>query len=112
MKNRGGRIGAGAFLALASCSISSAIIAVAHAGTRDDVAPRAQQQAEQPSQESQGTIEKTEAKYVLEDKALGATYQLDNQDKAKEYLGEDVKVTGKLDPNTNTIEVSEIQELN
>ncbi len=49
---------------------------------------------------------------MLEDKALGATYQLDNQDKAKEYLGEDVKVTGKLDPNTNTIEVSEIQELN
>lgn len=70
-----------------------------------------QQQTKQPSQEFQGTIEKAGAKYVLNDKASGAKYQLDTQDKAKEFLGKDVKVTGTLDPSTNTIEVSEIQEM-
>jgi hypothetical protein len=111
IKNRVGLIGVGAVLALTLCPTSSAKNAVAQTGTCSDLAPQVPQQTEHPSQEFQGTIEKAGAKYVLEDKASGATYQLDNQDKAKQYFGEDVKVTGTLDPNTNTIEVSEIQEL-
>lgn len=78
---------------------------------RMGVSSQVQQQVKQPSQEFQGTIEKAGTKYVLDDKASGAKYELDNQDKAKEFLDEDVKVTGTLDPNTNAIEVSEIQEL-
>lgn len=70
-----------------------------------------QTQTKQPSQEFQGTIEKAGTKYVLEDKASGAKYQLSNQDKAKEFVDKDVKVTGTLDPSTNTIDVSAIQEM-
>ena len=67
-------------------------------------------QAQQQSvQKFQGTIVKSKDKYILQDKMSGATYQLDNQDKAKEFAGRDVKVTGTLDPSTNTIQVSDIQ---
>jgi uncharacterized protein DUF5818 len=67
------------------------------------------QAQQQPVQKFQGTIVKSKDKYILQDKASGATYQLDNQDKAKEFAGRDVKVTGTLDPSTNTIQVSDIQ---
>lgn len=67
---------------------------------------RAQQQS---VQKFQGTIVKDKDKYILQDKTSGATYQLDNQDKAKEFAGRDVKVTGTLDPSTNTIQISDIQ---
>lgn len=70
----------------------------------------AQVQAQQQSvQKFQGTIVKSKDKYILQDKMSGATYQLDNQDKAKEFAGRDVKVIGTLDPRTNTIQVSDIQ---
>ena len=70
----------------------------------------AQVQAQQQSvQKFQGTIVKSKDKYILQDKMSGATYQLDNQDKAKEFAGRDVNVIGTLDPRTNTIQVSDIQ---
>ncbi|HEV2223154.1 MAG TPA: DUF5818 domain-containing protein [Candidatus Acidoferrales bacterium] len=70
----------------------------------------AHSQAQQQSvQKFQGTIVKSKDKYILQDKMSGATYQLDNQDKAKEFAGRDVKVIGTLDPRTNTIQVSDIQ---
>lgn len=69
----------------------------------------AQAQTKQPVQEFQGTVERVGARYVLMDKASGARYQLDKQDKAREFVGKDVKITGTLDPSTNTIEVSEIE---
>lgn len=70
---------------------------------------QSQGQTKQPVQEFQGTIEKSGAKYILEDKASGAKYQLDKQDEAREFAGKDVKITGTLDPSSNTIEVSEIK---
>lgn len=72
---------------------------------------QAQLQTKQPSQEFQGTIEKKGTKYILVDKASGANYQLSDQDKAKQYYGKDVKVTGTLDPSTNTIDVSAVKEM-
>jgi Protein of unknown function (DUF5818) len=112
MKNRPGLIGAGAILVLALCCLSSAKNAAAQTRPHNfGVSTEAQQQTRQPSQEFQGTIEQAGTKYILEDKASGATYQLDNQDKAKQFLDQDVKVTGTLYPSTNTIEVSEIEEM-
>jgi hypothetical protein len=100
-----------AVLALAICSSSSANSRTARTRVQDlVVSATAQQQTRQPAEEFQGTIEKTGTKYVLDDKASGATYQLDNQDKAKQFADKDVKVTGTLDPSTNTIQVSEIEE--
>lgn len=110
MKGKSGLMAVCAVLAFTACSTTSATKATTPTKRESPVA-FAQQQAQQPSQEFQGTIEKRQTKYVLEDKASGATYQLDNQDKAKEFVDKDVKVTGTLDPSTNTIEVSEIQEV-
>ncbi len=56
-----------------------------------------------------GEISQMDGKYVLEDTASKATYQLDDQQKAKQYDGKKVKVTGSLDAATNTIHVSDIQ---
>jgi hypothetical protein len=55
----------------------------------------------------QGTISQSQAGYVLKDSA-GVTYQLDDQKKAKDFSGQNVKVTGTLDSSTNTIRISAI----
>lgn len=112
MKNRGGPIGPGAILVLALCFPSSVKGATGQTRLESGEAwTLAQQQAKQPSQEFQGTVTKAGTKYILDDKASGATYELDNQDKARQFVNKDVKVTGTLDPSTNTIEVAEIQEV-
>lgn len=68
-----------------------------------------QQTPRQATQKFQGTIVKAKTKYILQDKSSGATYQLDNQDQAKQFAGKDVTVSGTLDPSTNTIQVSDIK---
>lgn len=70
---------------------------------------QADDDSEQASQTFTGTISKSEDKFVLvgED---SSKYNLDNQDKAKDFEGKKVTVTGTLDKDSNTIKVSEIQE--
>jgi hypothetical protein len=58
-------------------------------------------------QSFQGKISQSEAGYVLKDSG-GTTYQLDDQKKAKDFSGQNVKVTGTLDSSTNMIRVSSI----
>lgn len=94
------------------CSPTSAKSAAAQTMPQSLERPaQSQLQTKQPAQEFQGTVEKAGTKYILEDKASGARYQLSNPDKAKQFLDKDVKVTGTLDPSTNTIDVSEIEEM-
>jgi Protein of unknown function (DUF5818) len=45
-------------------------------------------------------------KYVLQ--SAGISYQLDDQEKAKKFEGQQVKVNGDLDKSTKTIRVSDI----
>jgi hypothetical protein len=78
--------------------------------------PAAQQQAPQQNdvqtQEAKpfsGTIMKEKGKLVLKDTAANISYQLDDQEKAKQFVGKQVKVTGKLDMNTNLIHVETIE---
>jgi hypothetical protein len=83
--------------------------------------PAAQQQqpadaASQPSAMSQtsdshtfaGKIAKSGGKLVLKDSVSKSTYALDDQDKAKQFEGQQVKVTGTLDGPTNTIRIASI----
>jgi uncharacterized protein YdeI (BOF family) len=56
-----------------------------------------------------GRIALADGKYVLKDGAGKATYHLDDQEKAKQFDGQNVKVTGTLDESNNTIHVVEIQ---
>ena len=46
-------------------------------------------------------------KYVL--KTDTGTYQIDAQDKAKQFEGKQVKVSGNLDKATSTLRVTDIQ---
>ncbi len=48
-------------------------------------------------------------KFVLQDTAKKITYQLDDQDKPKEFAGQKVKVTGTYDKATKTVHVEKIE---
>ena len=66
-------------------------------------------QSQQKSAQSfEGTITKSGDKLVLQDTATQASYQLDDQSKAKQYEGKKVKVMATMDPNTNTLHVVDI----
>ena len=56
-----------------------------------------------------GKIAKAGGKYVLKDNATKMTYSLDDQSQAKKFEGQNVKVTGMLDGQSNTIHVSLIE---
>jgi hypothetical protein len=56
-----------------------------------------------------GTVVKAGGKYVL--KTNDMNYQLDDQQKAKRFVGQQVKVSGSLDTNTSTIHVSDISPM-
>lgn len=58
-----------------------------------------------------GTIIKQNDLLMLQDPIAKVRYQLDNQDKARPFAGKQVKVTGKLELNTNLIHVNEIQPI-
>ncbi|PYX84713.1 MAG: hypothetical protein DMG68_19955 [Acidobacteria bacterium] len=58
------------------------------------------------SQPFTGTVVKAGSKYVL--KTTDATYQLDDQEKARKFEGQQVKVNGALDQSTSTIHIADI----
>jgi hypothetical protein len=58
-----------------------------------------------------GRIVKENGDLVLKDPVSKVTYKLSDPAKAKEFVGKQVKVTGKLDMNSNTIEVGNIEPL-
>ncbi|MBZ5664396.1 MAG: hypothetical protein LAO30_07290 [Acidobacteriia bacterium] len=73
----------------------------------------AQQPVNTPSQQQsaqsfEGKITKSGDKFVLKDNATQAAYQLDDQDKAKQFEGKTVKVKATVDPNTNTLHIVDI----
>src|SRR5690242_8047223 len=81
----------------------------------DQPGQKSEQQPEPETQESTaqsitGTIAKVGEKYVLET-SENLAYQLDDQDKAKQYEGKRVKVRGTLDKTTGTIHIQAIELL-
>jgi uncharacterized protein YdeI (BOF family) len=58
-----------------------------------------------------GRIVKESGEFVLNDPVTKVSYKLRDPAKAKQYQGKQVKVTGKLDMNSNTIEVDSIELL-
>jgi hypothetical protein len=56
-----------------------------------------------------GTVVKAGGKYVL--KTSDAAYQLDDQGKAKQFVGQQVKVNGNLDSSTSMIHISDISPI-
>ena len=56
-----------------------------------------------------GRITKENGNIVLKDPVTKVTYKLNDPSKAKQYVGKQVKVSGKLDLNTNTIQMENIE---
>jgi hypothetical protein len=54
-----------------------------------------------------GTVQKAGSGYVL--RASSGTYQLDDGGQAQQFEGKQVKVVGKLDPQSQTIHVQSIE---
>jgi uncharacterized protein YdeI (BOF family) len=84
--------------------------------------PPSQQQPNQPPGQSQnpnaqgssgqsdaqvftGVITKVGDKYMLQDSANGTSYGIDQQELAKKYEGQKVRIKGTLDPDGKTIHV-------
>jgi hypothetical protein len=106
-------------VALTAASFFSSQPALGQSGSGSSPNPTTQQQPMPPDQEAQttpaatettfsGKIVKSGGKLVLTDAGNNTTYQLDDQQKAREFLNKTVKVTGVLDATTGTIRVSAI----
>ena len=62
----------------------------------------------QEKQRFEGKISRSGDRLVLEDKAGKTSYQLDDQQFAGLFEGKDVKITGRLDSDSNAIYISDI----
>ena len=69
------------------------------------------QQSEKDTKILTGTIIKDGDAFVLSDAANKLSYKLDDPQKASQYEGKKVKVTGTVDVARNTIHVETIQEI-
>lgn len=70
-----------------------------------------QQDQQQPEVKTfTGRISKSGQKFILEDPAMNTSYQLDDQKKAQQHEGKNVKVTGTLDAQNNVIHVHAIDD--
>jgi len=56
-----------------------------------------------------GVVVRVSGRVLLKDPVTKMNYQLDDQRKAKPYIGKQVKVIGKLDLNSNTIHIDSIE---
>ncbi len=119
-------------LAMAVTFLTLALTPSMHAQQSDqDAAPAAPHQMDPAEQQQQneaqmpssgdtttheaktftGRIVKENGELVLKDPVTKVSYKLDDPAKAKQYMGKQVKVTGKLDMNSNTIQVDGIEPL-
>ena len=80
------------------------------ASTNIPVTP-AQQESREKTKTFSGTILKSGDNFVLSDGASKISYVLDNAEKASQFEGKKVKVTGTVDVANNTIHVETIQEI-
>lgn len=96
MKTRLLRIATLLFLAAGVAALNAQ---TPQANPQDSQQPTAAQQPNdmQASAPFSGTIVKEKGKLVLKDSTTNMNYQLDDQEKAKQFEGKQVKVTGKLD---------------
>jgi hypothetical protein len=105
-------------LALTAALCLASLPALAQGASGSPSTPTAQQQPMPPENQNassaaaeqtfSGKIVKMGSKLVLTDASNKTTYQLDDQQKAQDFVNKNVKVTGVLDAGTGTIRVSAI----
>jgi len=98
------------------CLAGSSAIAQSSSSPNHDATAQQEpaQQPDAPNTASEtktfiGKIMQTGDKLVLSDPASKTIYQLDDQQKAQEFVNKNVKVTGVLDASTGVIRVSAIE---
>ena len=64
--------------------------------------------AQQSARSFQGKIAKAGHEFVLQESSTQTAYKLDDQDKAKQFEGKNVKVMATVDPSTSTLHVVDI----
>jgi hypothetical protein len=64
--------------------------------------------AQQSARSFEGKIAKSGHELVLQESSTQTAYKLDDQDKAKQFEGKNVKVMATVDPSTNTLHVVDI----
>ena len=62
----------------------------------------------QSARSFEGRIAKAGDQYVLEDRAAQTSYKLDDQEKAKKFLGKNVKVMATMDSRSHILRVIDI----
>ena len=80
-------------------------------GQASSTPQKEQTDATTPSQTArsfEGKISKSGDQFVLQDNATSTSYKLDDQDKAKQYEGKNVKVMATMDASSNTLHVVDI----
>ncbi len=108
-------------LTIAAAALLSMPVSTPAGGANAGDAPKAwaQGQADQPEQRPQdqgktqtfsGTITKSGEDFTLTDKERGINYKLDDIQKAGQFEGKTVKVTGTVDAEGQIIHVETIQE--
>jgi len=104
-----------AWMSLLAVVLAMSVQAIAQSPSQDSAAAMQQQTtlAQDTSNATDaktftGKIVKAGDKLVLRDAASNTTYQLDDQDKAKEFVGKDVKVVGTLDMANSLIRITMI----
>ena len=80
---------------------------VQHVGTAQQPNTGAPTSA-QEKQTFEGRISRSDGKLILEDNIARLTYQLDDQQLAAFFEGQEVKLTGTLNSQTNTISISDV----
>jgi hypothetical protein len=78
------------------------------AGAQQQQQPTDAQSQQQSARAFEGKIAKSGSKLVFQDTSTQTAYQLDDQDKAKQFEGKNVKVMATVDPNTNTLHILDI----
>lgn len=106
-------------LCVALCFAGRPMFAQSGSNSSRDATTQEQAAQEQPMQPDDqnaavmttfsGKIVKSGSKLVLTDAGNKTIYQLDDQQKAHDFLNKSVKVTGVLDPSTGTIRVTAIE---
>ncbi len=87
----------------------SPFVSAGSAYAQDQAQPQTQpDQGQSKSTTFTGTIVKDGSQYVLRDSS-GATYKLDDAQRAQPFEGKSVKVTGQLDEQAKTIHVENIE---
>jgi hypothetical protein len=95
-------------LGLASFGLNLSAQQTSSAQDQPGAARQRQADTQQSTRSFEGKIKKSGDKLVLQDTSTQAAYQLDDQDKAKQFEGQNVKVTASMDSSTNTLHVVDI----